>query len=123
MSTTKVNTRSGILVCWLIDEDCGLYAENMQKNFIHCLLNKRKNPEIFWNFSSLNREKKDTVGFTQVNVCIRGHHDWSSRKNVFRDLDCWKMQSLGFFYEFCDHMNCPAIHQYHGVSYFEIALR
>ena len=97
MSTVKVNTKSGILVHWLIDEDCGLYAENMQKNFIHCLLNKRKNPEIFWNFSFLNREKKDTVGFTQVNAYIRGHHDWSSRKMF---LEIWIVEKCNLWVSF-----------------------
>ena len=47
MSPLEVNTKSGILVCWLVDEYCSLYAENMEKNFIHCLVTKRKNPEIF----------------------------------------------------------------------------
>ena len=121
MSPLEVNTKSGILVCWLVDEYCSLYAENMEKNFIHCLVTKRKNPEIFWNFSSLNREKKDTVGFTQVHVCIRGHHNWSSWKMF---LEIWIVEKCNLWVSFMNFVAKWAAQVYtNTISYFEVALR
>ena len=44
------------------------------------------------------------------------------KKDIFRHLDCQKMDSPGFFYELYSPINCPSTSQYHKVCCIKNAL-